>query len=67
MFFLISIPPNFECNFLMRRARFRMDERLVANAKPACFSGKIRIKIKMTLAPRQIKAILRGVQVSCRE
>ena len=44
-----------------------MDERLVAKANPACFKGEMRIAIKTTLAPRQIKAILSGVQVSWRE
>ncbi len=67
IFFFISIAPNLECNFLKRRTRFSMDERLVANAKPACFKGKIRMEIKATFAPRQIKAIFRGVQVSCSE
>jgi len=46
--------------------RFRMDERLVAKAKPACFNGVKRIKavLKTTLATRQLRPILRGVQVS---
>ena len=60
----IPIPPNLGLKARARRMRFNMDERLVANASPACFKGKMRIEFKTTLAPRQIKPILSGVQVS---
>ena len=67
MLFLISNPPNFGPNFLNRRIRLRTDERLVAKANPPCFKGEMKIAIKTILVPKQIKAILRGVQVSWRE
>jgi hypothetical protein len=49
--------------------RLRIDERLVAKAKPACFRGVKKIKkvLRTTLAIRQMRAILRGVHVSWRE
>ena len=59
---LIPIPPNFGLNFRDRRMRFNVDERLVANASPACFKGKMRIEFRITLVPRQIKPILNGLR-----
>jgi hypothetical protein len=63
----MSIPPNFEFSFQNKRTRLRVEERLVAKANPPCFKGKMRIAIKTILVPKQMRAILRGVQVSWRE
>jgi hypothetical protein len=39
IFLLKSIPPNLIFNFRESSMRLRVDERLVASAKPACFMG----------------------------
>ncbi len=47
-----------------RRSRLKVEAMEVAKAKPACFNGIIRIRLRMMLRNRVMTATLTGVFIS---
>lgn len=65
--FLAPIRPNFFFKRITRSVKFNAAAKVVAKAKPQCWSGSIRMATHPALTTNAKKATFTGVLVSCRE